>query len=233
MKNIHIAVVENEAVFRTQVNCLLKTWEEHAVCGAATEMFEGGEDFLSGDYGKYHIVFMDTELDGKISGIDMAKEIRKRNKKTAIVFLTSYHEYAVIDYPINAMDYIVKPFRYADIERCMNQLMELLSEEAISVKLGDEVRRIRYNDIVYFQSYLHYIDIYTTDSKYTYKSSIKDLLTVLPLQFVQCHRAVIANKNHIQSIYTKELVMTGKYKLPISDTYIQKVRDTFLKENTL
>lgn len=232
MRIIHVAVVENEERTRMQVSCLLKMWEEHAVYSVLLETFTNGEDFLSGDYENIHLVFMDIELDGVINGVDTAKELRKRNKKIAIVFLTSYQEYALTGYKVNAMDYLVKPIQYANIEWCMNQLIDQLSEGCLTVKRGNEILRIRYNDIIYLQSHLHYIDIITTDKKYTYKSSMKDLKTQLTTQFVQCHRAVIVNMNHIQSLHTRELVMTDKYKLPISDTYLKAVREQYFKKNS-
>lgn len=63
--------------------------------------FQKNEDFSVDEYGsgeqmlasgqQYDLIFMDYEFgDGKKNGIETAREIRKRNKRVNIIFLTSY-----------------------------------------------------------------------------------------------------------------------------------------------
>ncbi|MCF8296550.1 MAG: response regulator, partial [Saprospiraceae bacterium] len=54
------------------------------------------------------IIFLDIELDGEKTGIDLLKEIEKCTFK--VIFTTSFDEYALAAFKLNAVDFLLKPY---------------------------------------------------------------------------------------------------------------------------
>ena len=60
------------------------------------------------EYEKENIVdvlVLDINLNSNISGIDLAKEIRKHNKKVYLIFSTGHLEYSLVAYSVKTFDY--------------------------------------------------------------------------------------------------------------------------------
>ena len=87
------------------------------------------------EYEKENIVdvlVLDINLNSNISGIDLAKEIRKRNKKVYVIFLTGHLEYSLIAYSVKTFDYLPKPITIERLEVTLNRLLEDLSTSTSS-----------------------------------------------------------------------------------------------------
>jgi len=67
------------------------------------------------------IVFLDIELP-EMDGIELAERLLEHRPGIQVVFVTSYDEYAVRAFELNAIDYLVKPVRE---ERLLNTLQRL------------------------------------------------------------------------------------------------------------
>ena len=59
--------------------------------------------------------FLDIEMP-KISGIELAKQLKALHRKTSIVFVTAYDQYALNAFEVRAAGYLLKPYTRADIE---------------------------------------------------------------------------------------------------------------------
>ena len=62
---------------------------------------------------EYDLLFLDIQMPGK-DGMSYAREIRARNPDVLICFTTSFAQYALKGYEVNAVDYILKPIATAE-----------------------------------------------------------------------------------------------------------------------
>ena len=60
--------------------------------------------------------FLDIEMP-KIGGLELAKRLKALNRKTAIVFVTAYSQYAINAFEVRANGYLLKPYTRTDIEQ--------------------------------------------------------------------------------------------------------------------
>lgn len=70
------------------------------------------------------IAFLDIEMP-EIDGLQLAEKLQEKNPQLMIAFITSWNQYAVQAFDLNAIDYIMKPIR---LER-FNQMIERIRNE--------------------------------------------------------------------------------------------------------
>ena len=102
----------------------------------------------------------------KMSGIECAKYIRQKDEDVAIIFITGGDSYVFEGYKVQALDYLMKPISKKNVVETLNRWYEKYSrKEALYylVKRGKELIKVNYDDIYYFISFDHYIDIHTID----------------------------------------------------------------------
>lgn len=149
------------------------------------------------------VLILDINLNSNISGIDLAKEIRKHNKKVYLIFSTGHLEYSLVAYSVKTFDYLPKPLTIERLEITVNRLLDDLSNGASKkfIKL-DKKTIINENEINYIKKDGMKLVFCTTSGNYETYSSFNKIKNILPDNFVRCHKSYIANTNTIQNINT-------------------------------
>jgi two-component system, LytTR family, response regulator len=68
---------------------------------------------------KPNLVFLDVDMP-HLNGIDLILSLK--NITFSIVFATAHHQYAIQAFKLNALDYILKPVAFDDVNNCINKL---------------------------------------------------------------------------------------------------------------
>lgn len=76
----------------------------------------GALDYLQGH--KVDVVFLDVSMPGR-DGISLAREIRAMPCPPKLVFVTGHEEYALDAWGVDAVDYILKPYRLEHIRHAI------------------------------------------------------------------------------------------------------------------
>ena len=98
----------------------------------------------------YDLAFLDIQMEG-IDGITLAKELKKRNSKTALFFITNYDEYQDDAMDLQAFRYFSKPFNVIRLYSGLDKAMEYIDGAYVDIFLhGDNAQqRILIDDILY------------------------------------------------------------------------------------
>lgn len=70
-----------------------------------------------------------------INGIDLAKAIKERSPKTAVIFTTAFIQYALDAYNVLALGYLLKPIKKEDILKVLGQLEIYQASQPTSDKI--------------------------------------------------------------------------------------------------
>lgn len=99
------------------------------------------------------------------------------------------------------------------------------SENHIYTKVGNKLRKVKLDDILYIEVEGKYSALQVNDRKYNVKASLKDLLHKLPPnRFVRVSRNFVVNLNRIQHIDTFQYtIKVGEVEIPISRTYKEEL----------
>ena len=121
-----ILIVEDELLIAEDIKKAL-TLSQYDVCAIVTT----GEEAIQ-EVEKLHpdLVIMDIMLAGIMTGIEAAKEIRKKYN-TAIVFITAYADERTLDGAMASepYGYLVKPVRGKDIQATLKMVFHMIKRE--------------------------------------------------------------------------------------------------------
>ena len=70
------------------------------------------------------VLILDINFNSNISGIELAKNIRKNNKKVYIIFSTGHLEYSLLAYSVKTFDYLPKPITLERLEVTLTRLLD-------------------------------------------------------------------------------------------------------------
>ncbi|MGN6150832.1 MAG: LytR/AlgR family response regulator transcription factor [Lysobacteraceae bacterium] len=196
--------------------------------------------------------FLDIRMPG-VSGLDVARAAIAA--KSLVVFTTAYDEYAVRAFEAGAVDYLLKPLQPERLATALARVRERLhtrdgdadarmaSLEAqmrpsgtrlirwISAAVGDSVRLLGLDEVVYFQAQDKYVRVVTADGEAIIRTPLKELLAGLdPDAFWQVHRGTIVRVSTIDRLRRDELGkstlrLRGREEtLPVSAAFLHRFR---------
>lgn len=167
------------------------------------------------------IIFLDIFInDGNnMNGIDIAKKIREVDSSCIIIFTTMSDNYALDAFSVHALDYLVKPIEYENIEKTLNRCFTLISQPVKYIKVLSNRLNIKIvqKNILYVEVFNKYCMIHTTTD------SIKTYMTLSEIQklldsnlFLRCHRSFIVNLDHIHSFSENDFILKNENVVPIA-----------------
>ncbi|CAM1351609.1 LytR/AlgR family response regulator transcription factor [Tenacibaculum insulae] len=177
------------------------------------------------------LFFLDINMP-EINGLSLAKII---NKKSKIIFITAYRDYAVDGFNLNVVDYLLKPIAFDrflqatqkifDIQITKNkeEIIKETTNDFMFVRADRKMIKINLNNILYIESLGDYLKIFTDDATIVTRETMSNLLSKLPInQFLRIHRSYIISIQKISS-YTNEFIEVNKKAIPISRSYKESV----------
>ncbi len=167
----------------------------------------------------YDLIFLDIYMQ-QATGIQIAKKVQEINPRCQIVFTTTSKEHAVKAFRLHALDYLVKPYTYSQLEDALNHFEHLSRKftHYIELKEGRHFTRILISDIIYTDYYNHYIQVHTTSNivrSYMPFDNFAPMLEPYP-QFLWCYRNCMVNMDYIESLDDKDFILKNEERIPIS-----------------
>ena len=184
------------------------------------------------------LIFLDIQMPD-LNGLEFSRLI---GPDTRVIFITAFRQYALESYKVEALDYLLKPIRYADFLSAADKALrwfemtrrepsvrsgEGLSPETIFIKTESRLRQIELQRILYVEGMKDYVKIFLENESEPVVSlmSLHSLEETLPAdRFIRVHRSFIVQPEKIREIDRGRIVF-GKERIPISDTY----REAFLE----
>jgi DNA-binding LytR/AlgR family response regulator len=173
-----------------------------------------------------------TELAGVISG------------GPKVIFTTAYEKYALEGFRLDAVDYLLKPFSYAEFLKAVQKAEKLINlerqelpsleirNEFLFIKSDYKIRRIDFSEIHYIEGLKDYVKIFLRGEKKPVLSlsTLKALEARLPEdRFMRVHRSYIVSLETVKVIERGRIVY-GEVRIPVTDQYREKFQE-FLDRN--
>ena len=185
--------------------------------------------------GGWDILLLDIFMPG-ISGIEVAKEIRKRKDKTEIIFLTTSDDFAVVAFSLNAAHYLVKPFTQVEFDEAMDRAVTPFGRSNVlklSFKLtGGGIKTVDIDDVLYIESYKHEQQVYlkegdTLSIREALNSLQEQLEELSPHQFLSPYKGYIVNLKAVHTIQPDCMKLHGNKSVPIARRSFRELKDKY------
>ena len=221
-----IAIVEDDI---RMYECLQTYLYELLDSSAECIYFPSGESFLKTWHsGAFELVILDIFMD-RLTGIDVAKEIRKTDQKVYLAFSTISNEFASESYEVNACYYLHKPFGKEQIKAMLDRIDLVQLEKMRTVQLpngtGIVLRDIIYVDYASHCTTLHCNYCRTISIRSNF-SEIENLLSPYPYFFTSS-KGVIVNFYEVAVQNADNFTMRDGSRLPISRRKAKNVKEAY------
>ena len=176
------------------------------------------------------LILLDIHMPS-MSGIEFYKSLPA---KPMVVFLTSYSDYAVESYNINAVDYLLKPFTFDRFRQAIDKAAAQKApgrqkdEGNLTLRVDYGLVRIPLADILFIEGLDNYMEIHLDNQKpVTVRTTMKTLMEKLPpTGFVRVHRSYIVALSRIEGVRKKVIYIAGE-EIPISGSYEEHFNSMF------
>ncbi|RKD92419.1 LytR/AlgR family response regulator transcription factor [Mangrovibacterium diazotrophicum] len=200
--------------------------------------------------GNIDILFIDIEM-SEISGIDFIKYLTGPNRPL-VIFVTAYPQYAVQGFEVDAIEYLIKPATFPRFIKAVNKATDILNMKSriskleqfqaapaadekpadagndhIIVRTDRKIVKLRYNDILFIEGAMEYVNFQTKEQRIMGLFSLRKLEEELPAdQFMRIHKSFIVAIDKITEIDGNQ-VKVGQWTIYVSKNNRPKLVQLF------
>ena len=208
---------------------------------AELSMYQSGEELLLSG-GEPDILLLDIQMPGK-NGMETAKELRRKNKKAIIIFVTALDDFVFQAFDVGAFHYLVKPFddrKFAEVLfSAVNQFEDRKKLEnagrkrktpSLMITIGGEHITVNLEDLVYAEVFDRKVILHTMDADIEYYGKMKELEEKAGDEFYRTHRSFLVNFDFIRK-YDATTVYLKKGQALISKQNYGEFVKSYLRYN--
>lgn len=176
---------------------------------------------------------------GHDDGYDIAERLRQRAIEVEIAFITNYPEKMSEAFSFKPLGFISKPVTETNLLPVVERFLFFYQQKHAIYMLSNKNMDIRIplQEILYFESVAHHINLYTITSvsPLIYNGKLDDVERELNWShFARCHKSFLINIHSILSIdrHHMQLSLTTGQVIPISRRCYTNVLRRFTQEKT-
>lgn len=166
----------------------------------------------------FDLAFLDIQMPG-VDGITLAKELRRRNPKLALFFVTNYDCYQDDAMDLQAFRFFGKPFDANRLYSGLDKAMEYIDGAYVDLFLSENgaMQRVIADDILYVTRDGRRASVVTKEKVYSTADKYDDLCEKLPqLFFYPVHKSFFVNLHYVERYTYAGLLLTDGSKIPIA-----------------
>lgn len=167
----------------------------------------------------YDLAFLDIQMPDA-DGITIAKELKSRNQKVVIFFVTAFDEYQDEAMDLHAFRFFEKPFDVQRLYASLDKALDYIDETYIDLFLynGGEDKKILIDDIVYIRRENRKVILTTSDGKeYVTRRDLNQWMEKLPNTFFyQVHKSFLVNLHYITKNSYSKIWLNDTIDIPVA-----------------
>jgi len=230
--DIRIALCDDEKHQRDYLMLLTGQWANQNNIKAQTDPYESAEQFkmMREDSTPYDILLLDIQMGGQ-DGVSLAKELRAQNDNLIIIFITGMPDFLQDGYDVSALHYLLKPVDEGKFFAVLDKAAKQVSNggRQLLLPVDGDIVKVSAADIMYIESFAHYLEIVLISSAITVKMPIYKLEQQLGTGFVRCHRSYLVGMRHISKITKTDIILDSGKAIPLSRRLYSAANEAFIK----
>lgn len=169
-------------------------------------LYQSGAELLLAN-AEPDILLLDIQMSGK-NGMETARELRRKSKKTILIFVTALEDFVFQAFDVGAFHYLVKPFddnKFAEV--LGNAIKEYKDrktdhpdqgKQSLMIMTGGKHITVNLAEIIYAEVFDRKVILHTTHEDIEYYGKLKELHKKAGEDFYRPHRAYLVNFNYIR-----------------------------------
>ena len=166
----------------------------------------------------YDLVFLDIEMP-ELDGFKLARELKERNSKVVIFFVTAFDEYQDDAMDLQVFRFFEKPFDVKRLYSSLDKAMEYIDGAYVDVFIynNKEHQRILVDDIIYIKRENRKTYIFTKDGESIVRESIEEWDEKLPTTFFYLvHKSFLINLHYVTRYNYTEVYLNETIRIPVA-----------------
>jgi len=233
-KDITCIIVDDDLVDRLTTLSFIKDYPNFKILGCYESPVEALEASrtLNPD-----VLFLDIDMPD-IDGLKLRSQLMQI---PACVFITSFPEYAIEGFELEAFDFLLKPFTSERFDKMMSRLDEYflirhksellahtLGADTIFIKEGTRQIKLQLHEIIYLEAMKDYTSINTINKRYMVLESLSHLIQEKEFaSFIRIHRSYAVQKNFIKQYSSLNVMLINDCILPVGRNFKETLQNLY------
>lgn len=229
---MRIAICDDEKSQLVLLGNFVKEWakENGKIC--EIDFFENAESFwLKYSKDRYDIALLDIQM-GFQNGMELARELRAKNDKTQIIFVTAIDDFIGDGYDVNAVHYLLKPIKKEKLFDALSRAESNASsneKQKVLIEFNGETHVFFENSVMYLEAFSHTTLIYTDGGEIEVPMGISAVFEKFSKDcLVKIHRSYAVNIDFVKQIRKYEITLDNGKILPVSRRMFNDVSREFI-----
>jgi len=228
-------VVEDEPLARAEMETLIPEVSDLELSGTFSNV-PAAQLYLK-DH-KADLIFLDIEMP-LVSGIEFAENLPK---ETLVIFTTSYPQYALKSYELEAIDYVLKPVRKTRLSKAIEKaklyhhllandqqknVLASSTSDFMMIKADRKFHKVMYADIKFIEGLKDYVVLHTQYQKLITAMNLKTIHLKIPDSiFQRVGKSYVVNMKHIVS-FDHHTIYLQEDEIPLGEVYKEAFFERF------
>jgi len=205
-----VLVVDDEKLARDRLTRALGRLEGYEPVGEAAN---GLDAVRMVQEGSPDIVLMDIRMPG-MDGLEAARHLAELEAPPAVIFCTAFEEHAIEAFEAQAVGYLLKPVRAAELEDALTkamranraQLAKLNEAEGgearthISARTRRGIELVPVEDVRYFQADQKYVTVRHGEGELLVDDTLRQLEQEFGERFIRIHRNALVAVRYLEGL---------------------------------
>lgn len=220
MEKLRAAICDDDPACVASVEAMLQRMAQEKGASIECFRFEDGADLLERYPAALDMLFLDVQMPF-LSGMEAARQIRQRDTRVLIVFMSNYAQYAIQGYEVGAWRYLLKPLHWDRFERELRLPFERClrrQSDFLCVKGRDGAYSLPCGELLYASTNRRKnVELHLPGQCIECYQSLSALETQLAGQaFFRCHSGFLVNLAQVQQIGRDFLALRDGSHIPVS-----------------
>ena len=217
---LKIIILEDEKPQLDQLSGYLERYRtEHPEFAFTLETYDRGIALLDSYQRDADLLLLDIRVPD-MTGLEVARRIRRVDGSVLIVFVTSLTQYALDGYSVQAFDYILKPVHYASFSAKLERMLRMLSHRepqfTLDLRTKESAWRVPADSVIYIEVSAHDLLFHTSGETIKLWGTLSKYEKLLrAVHFARPSTSFMVNLKYVRQIKKDEVVL-GDCSVPLS-----------------
>jgi two-component system response regulator LytT len=158
--------------------------------------------------------------------IKIAKELREYNHSSSIIFLSRDESLVFESLRVNPLQFIRLNTFNEDFNSMAETLLDYIKniDTIITLKSGTATIRLNVNNIMFIESFGHYLIIHSTTGEYKIRGKLSTIIERINNPcFIRVHKSYIININFTEKVLSDRLKLKNNLEIPVGRSFKEEV----------